>query len=301
MLFQTRVAAGGSPRPARWGVDSEYGVLRDVLMGPSENFAWRISNAVAARTARLDLAFDREVALAQHRELEQAFEEAGATIHKLGPDVTLPYQVFARDSSVMTPWGAIVMQLQTPFRRGEHLECLRFYAGRDIPVFDVVTAGGAEGGDLMILKPGVAICGLSGDRSTASAVSQIKGWFEAEGWEFRTYVFDPHFLHLDVQISMAAPGLALACKDAVEPELIDWFAARGIRVLDVPYREAMTLGCNVVALGEDRVLVAKENRLVAELCRAEGLTVIPPDVSMFAAAGGGIHCLCQPLRRDSAA
>ena len=190
------------------------------------------------------------------------------------------------------------MQLQTPFRRGEHVACLRFYAERDIPIFDTVTAGGAEGGDFMILKPGVAICGLSGERSTVAGASQIKLWFEAEGWEFRTYLFDPHFLHLDVQFSMLAPGLALACKDAVEPELVDWLAARGIRVLDVPYREAMSMGCNAVALGEERVLVARDNRLVivsSAVPRASSERHRARDVSMFTAAGGGIHCLCPAL------
>ena len=35
-----------------------------------------------------------------------------------------------------------------------------------------------------------------------------------------------------------------------------------------------------------------------EHCRAQGLTVYDPDVSMIANGGGSIHCMCQPLRRD---
>ena len=300
MRFQSRLAAGGTPLSANWGVDSEYGVLRDVLLGPSEHFDWRESNAVAARTTRLGFVYDRDVAVAQHRELEAAFASAGVRVHHLAADPALPYQIFARDSSVMTPWGAIIMQLTKPFRRGEYISCLNFYLENDIPIFDVVTAGGAEGGDLMTLKPGVAVCGVSGDRSTEPAVAQIGAWFRAEGWEFIPYAFDPHFLHLDVQLCMAAEGLALVCVDAVEPSLVDQLRAMQIRILDVPYREAMTMGCNVVALGGERVLVPASNRLVIDMCRAEGLTVIDPDVSMIAAAGGALHCLCQPLRRDPA-
>jgi N-dimethylarginine dimethylaminohydrolase len=62
----------------------------------------------------------------------------------------------------------------------------------------------------------------------------------------------------------------------------------------------MALGCNVVALGNDRVLsVASSTELNARL-RALGFTVYDPDMSMFLRAGGGVHCMCQALRRDPA-
>ena len=34
--------------------------------------------------------------------------------------------------------------------------------------------------------------------------------------------------------------------------------------------------------------------------RAMGFEVYDPDASMFLHAGGGIHCMSQPLRRDAA-
>ena len=91
-----------------------------------------------------------------------------------------------------------------------------------IPIYDLVTAGNVEGGDFMVLKPGVAACGYSGERSIEPAVKQLQSWFEAEGWEFHTYAFDSHFLHLDVQMGMLAENLAVVCVEAVEPELVTW-------------------------------------------------------------------------------
>ena len=32
--------------------------------------------------------------------------------------------------------------------------------------------------------------------------------------------------------------------------------------------------------------------------RALGFEVFDPDMSMFTLGGGGVHCLCQALRRD---
>jgi N-dimethylarginine dimethylaminohydrolase len=190
------------------------------------------------------------------------------------------------------------MQLQKPYRRGEYAECLRFYTDAQIPIFDMITAGNAEGGDFMVLKPGVAICGYSGERSIEPAVAQLKSWFESEGWEFYTYAFDSHFLHLDVQMGMVAENLAVVCDEAVEPELVEWLKSRAIRIIDVPYGDAMQMGCNVVALGDDRVLVPSTSKNLIRACRAEGLRVYDPDVSMIAHGGGAVHCMCQALHRE---
>jgi N-dimethylarginine dimethylaminohydrolase len=272
--------------------------LREVLIGPVDHFSWQGGNAVAQRSERVGLRFDFATAKTQYGEMLDAYRQAGVNIHILPPSPELPYQIFARDSSVMTPWGAVIMQLQKPYRRGEYAECLRFYLQAGIPIYDLVTAGNVEGGDFMVLKPGVAACGYSGERSIEPAVKQLQSWFQAEGWEFHTYAFDSHFLHLDVQMGMLAENLAVVCVEAVEPELVTWLQARGIRVIPVPYSDAMQLGCNVVALGAERVLVPASSKNLIAACRAEGLTVYAPDVSMIGNGGGAVHCMCQALHRD---
>ena len=301
MQLRTRVEGGRTARPKSWGIDSEYGRLRDVLVGPVDNFAWQIGNAVAQRTERIGLRFDLSTARTQYAEMLHAYRQAGVTIHQLPAQDGLPYQIFARDSSVMTPWGAVIMQLQKSYRRGEYAACLRFYLDAGIPIYDMVTAGNVEGGDFMILKPGVVACGFSGERSIEPAVNQLKSWFEGEGWEFHTYGFDPHFLHLDVQMGMVAENLAAVCVEVVEPELVTWLKSKRIRIIDVPYGDVMRLGCNIVALGDDRVLVPASSKKLIAACRAEGLAVYDPDVSMISNGGGAVHCMCQALRRDAVA
>lgn len=301
MELRTRVAGGGTPRSDRWGVDSEYGVLRDVLVGPIDHFSWQIGNAVAERAERVGLQFDFAMARRQYEEMLDVYRQADVNVHILPAAPELPYQLFARDSSVMTPWGAIIMQLQKPYRRGEYAACLRFYLDAGIPIYDLVTAGNVEGGDFMVLQPGVAACGFSGQRSIEPAVRQLQAWFEAEGWELHAYAFDSHFLHLDVQMGMIAPGLAVVCVEAVEPELVAWLRAKRIRIIPIAYGDAMQLGSNVVALGNERVLVPASSKNLVAACRAEGLTVFNPDVAMIGNGGGAVHCMCQALRRDAVA
>jgi len=274
--------------------------LRDVLVGPIDHFSWQAGNAVAQRAERIGLRFDFRVARAQYEEMLDAYRQAEVKVRLLPAEPALPYQIFARDSSVMTPWGAVIMQCQKSYRRGEYAPCLQFYLDTGIPIYDLVTAGNVEGGDFMVLKPGVAVCGFSGERSIEPAVLQLQSWFEAEGWEMHTYAFDPHFLHLDVQMGVLAEGLAVVCIEAVEPELVEWLRSQGIRAIPIPYADAMQLGSNVVALGNERVLVPASSKNLIAACRAEGLIVYDPDVSMIGHGGGAVHCMCQALRRDHA-
>ena len=58
MTLRTRIEGGGTARPEYWGIDSEYGRLTDVLVGPVEHFSWRAGNAVAQRSERVGLKFD---------------------------------------------------------------------------------------------------------------------------------------------------------------------------------------------------------------------------------------------------
>ncbi|MFD1216721.1 MULTISPECIES: dimethylarginine dimethylaminohydrolase family protein [Microbulbifer] len=289
----------GNTAPLKnWGIDSEYGVLTDLLVGPIDHYTWQMGNAASRRSVRLGREFDANVAQQQYREMLDAYKHAGVTTHLLPADANLPYQLYARDSSVMTPWGPIVTQMYSPWRRGEWVDVIKTYQKLDIPVYDIITAGSLEGGDFMVLEPGVILCGYSGERTSPQGFNQMKSWIEKEGWEVKGYEFDPYFLHIDVLVAALAEKLVAVCVDAVEPELVQWFKSRNFEIIDISYPQVMELGVNVVALGNDRIMLPADNTELKEKCRARGLEVIDPDISMITAGGGGVHCMCQPLARE---
>src|SRR5204863_373844 len=94
-----------------WGVDSEYGLLLDVLLCRPDNFHWLPTSSISKATLASGALFDRDVALRQHAEMVDAYAGAGVNVHYLEADPALPYQVYARDSSFMTPFGAVVTQM----------------------------------------------------------------------------------------------------------------------------------------------------------------------------------------------
>ncbi|MDH3595284.1 MAG: arginine deiminase family protein [Rhodospirillales bacterium] len=293
-----RNPSGGTAPANDWGVDSEYGVLRDVLLGPVESFRWVVSSSISAATARKGEVLDKDLALRQYREMVSAYESAGVTVHSLPVDEHLPMQVYARDSSFMTPYGAVVTQMAKPWRRGEYSSVLRFYLETGIPIYDMVSAGSFEGGDFDLIAPGCVLIGYCGERTQEVAAKQVGAWFEAEDWEVRYAPLDPFYVHIDLMVCMLAEKLAAVCLDTTDPEIVAWLRAKRIEIVPVSFRDTVNLGCNVVALGNDRVLSTAASQDLNARLRALGFEVYDPDASMFTKGGGGVHCLCQPLRRD---
>lgn len=298
----TATAGRGKARPAAdarpWGVNSEYGRLHDVLLCSPENFRWLPTSSISKATLASGAKFDRQLAMKQHREMVQAYEAGGVTVHYQPTDEALPYQVFARDSSFMTPWGAVVTQMHQWWRRGEYAPVIRFYQSNDIPIYNMITAAAMEGGDFDIIEPGAVLIGYCGERTEEPAARQIAGWLEKEGWEVRLAPIAEHYVHIDLMVCMLAHKLCAVCLETTDDAIVDWLRAKKIEIVPVSYRDTMALGCNVMALGGDKVISTAQSKDLNARMRALGFTVYDPDVSMFTLGGGGVHCMAQALRRD---
>lgn len=281
-----------------WGVSSETGRLRDVLLCAPEHYRWAPINAVARASIARGLIPDAKVVRAQYGEFVSALEQAQVARHLVEPDPALGYQVYTRDISLVTPEGAIILQPYRPIRHGEVAKTVEFYEHAGIPRRGWITAGCVEGGDIHLIRPGLAVIGCSGERTTEAGAAQLAGYLQAMGYTVRIQPFAEHFLHLDVLFCMATDRLAVACTDVMEPDFAAWLTGHGIELVPVSYRDTMNLGCNLFSLGNGTVISPAESRELNATLRAAGLTVLDPALSVFTAGGGGAHCMTMPLRRD---
>jgi len=281
----------------RWHVDSETGVLRDVLLCPPDHYQWIDTNAVAHATLTSGAANDPKRLQAQYFQLESSLQTAGVTLHYTHPEPHLPYQVYTRDSSQTTPWGPILTSLAMKQRRGEYASLLNFHAQYD-GFYKYTTAGTVEGGDIHIIRPGLLMIGHSGVRTNEAGAKQFAGFFEAHGWETKLVPFAEHFLHLDVLFCMATPRLAVACIDVLGEDFENFLSERQISVVRASYAEVMAMSCNLLALGNDRVISPAHSVRLNEALRAEGVEIFNPELDEFARGGGSVHCMTMPLLRE---
>ena len=285
-----------------WGIDNDYATLRDVLLGKPEYYRWVEAGPLIGRTLanahKTGAAFDLQLAMAQHGEMVRVYEAAGVRCHYLEADEVLHRNFFARDSSAMTPWGAIICHMQLKCRRADYVSAISFYQDHDIPIWKHVTAGHFEGGDFVILEPGSVLIGYCGERSEQAGSEQVAAWVRDKGWDVEVAPISRDFVHMDGLVVPLAPKLLVACLDALEGWVVDWLRGKGFDFVEVDYREAKDLGVNLVALGDRRVLSMASSPKLNDKMRALGFEVSAPDMSMFTLGGGGVHCLSQALRRD---
>lgn len=287
-----------------WGINNDYAKLTDVLLGTPEYYRWVEAGPLIGRTlANADKTghkFDRQLAMAQHAEMVSIYERNDVNCHYLDSDEVLHRNFFARDSSAMTPWGALICHMQLKCRRADYVTAIKFYQDNNIPIWKFATAGHFEGGDFNIIEPGRVLIGYCGERSEKEGAEQVADFVRAEGWEAVTAPISREFVHMDGLIVPLAEKLAVACVDAMEPWLVDVVKGWGIEIIEVDYREARNLGVNLVALGNSKVLSMRGADNLNAKMRAMGFEVFDPDMSMFTLGGGGVHCLCQALCREDA-
>lgn len=291
-----------STTATRWGINNDYAPLTDVLLGVPEYFRWVEAGPLIARTLnnahKTGVKFDLQTAIAQHTEMVSIYEQNDVRCHYLESDEVLHRNFFARDSSAMTPWGALICHMQLKVRRADYVTAIQFYQSNEIPIWKFATAAHFEGGDFVIVGPGKVLIGYCGERSEKEGSEQVAEFVRAEGWEAVVAPISREFVHMDGLVVPLAENLLVACLDALEPWVVEQLKSWGFDFVDVPYLEAKNLGVNLVALGNSKVLSMKGATTLNDKIRALGFEVYDPDMSMFTLGGGGVHCLCQALHRE---
>jgi N-dimethylarginine dimethylaminohydrolase len=286
----------GAPR---WGVNSEYGLLQDVMLCAPDHLEVIPCNTVSRDSIAQGLACSPDLAARQHQDLVKALTSEGVRCHFVPSAPGYADLSFTRDSTLMTPWGLLELSLSERHRAGEPAHVAAAAAAWGVPMLGRIDEGRVEGGDVCLVRPGTVAIGWSGDRTDSAGALALARVFRARGWDAILTGFDPHFLHLDTLFTMLDRDRAVACIDALEPAFLDRIRALGIRLIPVGADEVARLGANILSLGAGRLFSAADNlRLNRELTRA-GYLVTALDVDQFTRCGGGLHCLTMPLSRAS--
>jgi N-dimethylarginine dimethylaminohydrolase len=294
--LKRRNPAGGTRPLEYWGFSNETDQLTDVLLGPPDHLRHLATSSLSRKHLRSAPA-NIPTAQRQHRALVEAYLQFGVRMQMHEAARELPMQVYARDSSVMTPFGAIITSMADWWRRGENFAAIRTYERLGIPIYDMVTAGTFEGGDFCIIEEGCVLIGCGGARTQEEGARQVESWFKKEGWETRIAFFDEYYVHVDLMVVPVAKKLTAACVTCLEPAIVQWLEAKGHEIIDVPFQDTMELGCNFMSLGDKRVIVPASSRILSRELRKRQFEIAEVDMSEISKTGGGIHCMAQSLRR----
>jgi arginine deiminase len=282
------------------GTNSEYGLLREVLLASPRNLSIVPCNRVSEEALRRGRSSCSISAGRQHRALADLLVGLGVRVRMVKPVPDLADLSFTRDTSLMTQWGLIGLRPGAEHRRDEVDAVLSTARAAGFPVLGRVERGSVEGGDVCLLRPGHLVIGVSDERTDTEGAMALGNFFTQRGWTVTTTAIDPDLLHLDTHFCVIDRNVALACVEKLEPSFIAMVRMLGIQIVPVNEDEISSLGCNVLALGRKRIISSGSAPRVDEAVRQLGFEVYTVPLSEFTQCGGGVHCLTMPLARQPA-
>lgn len=249
---------------------------------------------------------DFERAQFQHDALCDQLAAVGAEVIELAPAHELSLDaVYAHDPSLPTDFGLIALHPGKPNRisEGQHQAsfCMRF----GIPMLaKIISPGCAEAGDMVWLDPDPKTLLIGrGYRTNLAGIRQLGEILGRKGVQVLStplpYGAGPsECLHLMSLISLLDEKTALADLPWLAVETVELLQSRGYRLIEIDYSERETLACNVLALGDKRLLALEENVKTNARLRAEGFEVLTfPGSELCINGSGGPTCLTRPILR----
>jgi N-dimethylarginine dimethylaminohydrolase len=234
------------------------------------------------------------------RELKEAKAEVVEMPAAL--DLTLD-AVYTHDASLATDYGLILMRPGKVNRVPEAARHGSFCESLEIPTLGAIAAPGTtEAGDIVWLDCKTLLIGR-GSRSNAAGIQQMRDLLGRKGVEVLSaplpYAAGPSAcLHLMSLMSLLDEQTVLVDLPWLAVETVELLRSRGFKFIEIDASERETLACNVLALGNNRLLAIEENAKTNARLREAGFDVRTfPGTELCVNGGGGPTCLTRPLLR----
>ncbi len=295
-----------APTSMRFNGHSMVGALQLVMVCSPRTAGWNQADRVAHWQ---ELGFQRapDFARAQgdHEIVCRELKSAGAEIIAISSaaDSSLD-AVYAHDASLPTDFGLITMRPGKLNRIAEGQHHALFCESLGVPIFGRITAPGTtEAGDILWLDSKTLLIG-HGYRTNAGGIRQMRDLLAPKGVEVLSAPL-PHgpgpsaCLHLMSLISLLDDHTALVDLSWLAVETVELLKSRGFKFIEIDASERDTLACNVLALGNNRLLAIEENQNTNARLRQAGFDVRTfPGSELCINGNGGPTCLTRPLLRS---
>jgi len=305
VLARQKVFVPSSMPSDNFNGHSMTGELLRVMVCSPGNAGWNISGKAAAwRDLGFQHAPDFAAAQRQHEILCRLLSDCGAEVVSLPPTKSLTLDaVYAHDASLATDYGLVLMNLGKKNRVPEAQAHADFCGQLGIPVFgEIRLPGTSESGDMVWLDSEALLIG-DGYRTNKAGIEQMRSLLSAKDVEVLSaplpYGPGPSAcLHLMSLMSMLDERTILVDLPWLAVETVELLKARGFRLIEIECSERDTLACNVLSLGQKRLIAIEENAKTNQRMREAGFDMRTfPGSEICINGAGGPTCLTRPLLR----
>jgi len=165
-----------------------------------------------------------------------------------------------------------------------------------VPVIARCSAGCFEGGDFFMVDEHTLAIGIA-DRTDKSGVSSLREQLANYGYTVTAVPVAPACVHLDSVFNIVAEKTALTAARELPYGFVQMLKRRNYTLIDITCDLVPRHACDVLALGDGKVLAIAGNKDVNDKLRALGLNVIEADFQESVPSGGGPHRMAFPIER----
>ena len=286
-------------------IQSMTASLRQVLVCPPSHAGW---NDPVKSAAWQDLGFhhppDFVAAQSAHEQLCELLTQSGAEVLILptAPALTLD-AVYTHDAILPANHGLIRMRPGKTNRIPEAHAQAEFLSQEGIPLAAEITVlATTEAGDILWLDSNTLLVG-QGYRTNQLGIDQLRAILSPHQVDVIAaplpYAQGPNAcLHLMSLISLLDEQTALVDLPWLSVQTVEFLKSRNVRLIEIDYSERETQACNVLALGNNRLIAIEENAETNVRLRQAGFDLQTfPGKELCLNGNGGPTCLTRPLVR----
>ena len=278
-------------------VFNSHGALRSVLLCKPDYYEICDFSEVASQHIKEGFVVSRKAAFEQHKEFVEVFQQLGIDIKWQVAQPGHPDQFATRDFGVNTAKGVLIGKFRYPDNAGDNELAVKDLQRLNVPMIGRVMQGSLEGGDCWYLDKHTMVIG-TGNRTTMEGIKEAEKILEPFDINVIPVQFEKKWNHLDMIFSVVAPKTVMLCPEALPDDFLKYLKKEKYEIINIPGKAVFAGTINLLALGNEKVLSFKENKLGNEKLRAVGLEVYDPSLSQFLMGGSGPHCLSFELIRE---
>ena len=246
---------------------------------------------------------DFEIACKDYDQFLDLIRSFGPEIHFLPTSNTSLDSIYTHDPCIVTNRGAILCNMGKPQRSKEPDKIEKYFTSIGVPILGRIEGTGTlEGGDIIWIDERTVAVG-EGYRSNMEGIDQFKHLL-GDLVDNVIPVALPHWtgpadcLHLMSNISPIDHDLYLVYSRLLSVSFRKYLLDRKIQLIEVPDEEYASMGCNVLAMANRKVIMIEGNPITQKRLENEGVEVHTYNGAEISLKGaGGPTCLTRPFLR----
>ena len=220
-------------------------------------------------------------------------------------DYTSLDSIYTHDPCIITNNGVIICNMGKKSRIPEANNIEDYFKSINIPILGKIkNPGTLEGGDIVWIDKNTIAVG-EGYRTNIEGIKQLK-YLLSDQIKDIIKVPIPHWngpkecLHLMSNISPIDHNLYLIYSRLLPVSFLKYLQSRNITLINVPDEEYASMGCNVLAVAQKKVIMISGNPKTKTLLENKGVEVYTYNGSEISIKGaGGPTCLTRPFIRSN--